>query len=255
MQIIPVMDLKGGFVVHAVRGRRENYRPVKSRLAANSKPGEIAAALASWGFADVYVADLDAIASGKPNEASVDEICAAGLRVWLDAGIHNARQMHGRVGAVVLGLESLSSLAELDELVAALGSDSLIFSLDHRAGVPITRASQWQNATISHIACEVARRGLHRFLDLDLARVGSGQGPRESRLVEQLRSVSDQVFVALGGGVRSIRDVAALAEYGYDAVLVATALHDGSLSADDVRPFIRRGKENSSPGRAFPKTP
>jgi len=41
MRVIPVIDLKGGVAVHAVRGERERYRPVRSRIAAGSDPVEL----------------------------------------------------------------------------------------------------------------------------------------------------------------------------------------------------------------------
>ena len=34
MRVIPVIDLKSGAAVHAVRGERERYRPLRSRLVA-----------------------------------------------------------------------------------------------------------------------------------------------------------------------------------------------------------------------------
>ena len=38
MRVIPVIDLKGGVAVHAVRGERERYRPLRSRIADGSDP-------------------------------------------------------------------------------------------------------------------------------------------------------------------------------------------------------------------------
>ena len=38
MRVIPVIDLKGGTAVHAVRGERERYRPLQSRIAEGSDP-------------------------------------------------------------------------------------------------------------------------------------------------------------------------------------------------------------------------
>jgi phosphoribosylformimino-5-aminoimidazole carboxamide ribotide isomerase len=42
MEIIPVMDILNGIVVHAVRGEREKYKPIKSILSASPDPVEIA---------------------------------------------------------------------------------------------------------------------------------------------------------------------------------------------------------------------
>ena len=70
MRILPVMDLCGGQVVHAVRGDRARYRPLTTTLMAGSDPGAIGRALRDiFGFDSIYVADLDAIAGRAPAEA------------------------------------------------------------------------------------------------------------------------------------------------------------------------------------------
>src|SRR4051794_13270547 len=69
MRVVGVIDLKGGAAVHAVRGERERYRPVRSAIGGDD--GD-ALALArgfrdALGLQEIYVADLDAIvgASGR----------------------------------------------------------------------------------------------------------------------------------------------------------------------------------------------
>ena len=64
MRVVPVIDLKDGTAVHAVRGERERYRPVRSALAReDGDPLALARAFRSTlGLDELYVADLDAIA-------------------------------------------------------------------------------------------------------------------------------------------------------------------------------------------------
>jgi phosphoribosylformimino-5-aminoimidazole carboxamide ribotide isomerase len=45
MRVIPVIDLKSGAAVHAVRGERERYRPLRSEIVAGSDPIRAARAL------------------------------------------------------------------------------------------------------------------------------------------------------------------------------------------------------------------
>jgi phosphoribosylformimino-5-aminoimidazole carboxamide ribotide isomerase len=83
MRVVPVLDLKGGHVVHGVGGRREEYRPVVSRLTDSSAPADVATAFRDrFGLSELYVADLDDIAGtgggclagghlGRP-EAAID---------------------------------------------------------------------------------------------------------------------------------------------------------------------------------------
>ena len=69
MRVVPVIDLKGGMAVHAVRGERERYRPVRSVITDDAgDPVALARAFASeLGLDELYVADLDAIGGeGEP---------------------------------------------------------------------------------------------------------------------------------------------------------------------------------------------
>src|SRR5437868_13104425 len=70
MPILPVIDLMGGQVVRGVAGRREAYRPMVSTLTDSSDPLAVACAFRKrFGFEELYLADLDAIAGGEPASA------------------------------------------------------------------------------------------------------------------------------------------------------------------------------------------
>ena len=72
MDIIPVIDLMGGQAVHAKLGRRDEYRPLQSRLCRTSRPLDVAEALlALYPFRTLYLADLDAIRGGRAQFAVV----------------------------------------------------------------------------------------------------------------------------------------------------------------------------------------
>ena len=72
MQIIPVLDLKNGVVVHARMGQRDRYQPIETPLSPTSNPIDVAGGLLSiYPFATVYVADLDAIARSGDNKATL----------------------------------------------------------------------------------------------------------------------------------------------------------------------------------------
>lgn len=63
MQIIPVLDLRAGEVVRAIRGERQRYRPIVSGLCDGSDPVTVALAmLDACASRRLYVADLDALA-------------------------------------------------------------------------------------------------------------------------------------------------------------------------------------------------
>ncbi|MBM4401226.1 MAG: nickel transporter, partial [Crenarchaeota archaeon] len=74
--------------------------------------------------------------------------------------------------------------------------------------------------------------GVSQIIVLDLARVGSGEGVNVSFLKDVLRNITVNVYV--GGGVRDIEDLAELKTLGVFGVLIATALHSGKISLEEL---------------------
>jgi phosphoribosylformimino-5-aminoimidazole carboxamide ribotide isomerase len=239
MRIIPVIDLMDGLVVRGIAGRREEYRPIVSQIVSEPSPIAVATALVQrFGFSSVYVADLDAIGGRPPNLIAYEQIAACGLAPWIDAGIGTAEEASRlRVDprSIIAGLESLSSPEELAKIVAGCGADWVVFSLDLKSGQPLTRIPQWQTLSPQQIAQTAIKRGIRRMIVLDLADVGVARGTGTLDLVRRLRSAHPQLEITAGGGVRGIDDLRQLADAGCNAALVASALHDGRLTADEVR--------------------
>ena len=250
MRLIPVIDLLSGQVVRGVGGRRSEYRPVQSVLTDQATPGAVAAALVeTFGFRTVYVADLDAIAGAAPDWQSYVEIGSRGLRLWVDAGLGEAdrgrellRFMNEQqtLERVVSGLESSPGPESLAGLVEQFSPGRLIFSLDLKAGVPLTSAQGWRGMSPEQIAAAAWQAGVRSMIVLDLASVGMREGVNTVDLCRRLRQRWPALELIGGGGVRSIEDLQLLTDAGFDAALVASALHDGRLTVADVRDSHRR---------------
>ena len=239
MQIIPVIDLMGGLVVRGVAGRRHEYRPIESRLCDDAKPANVGAAFKSaFGFREAYVADLDAIAGADPAWEIYAELGRCGYSLRLDAGATTAAQAAriaafrgGRLfSAIVVGLESLASPEALEEMLASVGPERLAFSLDLKAQTPLTAAAAWRGLDALAIAGEALRRGVRRFIVLDLAQVGMSAGVGTEPLCRKLRELDADIEIVAGGGVRGLADLESLAAAGCNGALVASALHDGRLT-------------------------
>jgi phosphoribosylformimino-5-aminoimidazole carboxamide ribotide isomerase len=239
MLVIPVIDLMHGQVVRGVGGRRDEYRPMVSVLAADAQPQSVAGALAAAGFRETYVADLDAIQGAAPAWSTYAQLMRAGLDLWVDAGLTSVEQalqiaqfqVDGRpLAAIVAGLESLADPRTLVEMRGLVGSARLIFSLDLRAGVPLTGSTAWRNLSPTQIATIALRSGVCRMIVLDLAQVGMGQGVGTERLCRDLRCLDADLQIIAGGGIRSVADLRSLASTGCDAALVASAMHDGRIT-------------------------
>ncbi len=231
MQLIPVVDLKGGVVVRAHRGEREAYRPIVTPLSPTASPCDVVAGLLSLApFRTLYVADIDAITGVGGNDEALRDLRRTfpGLELWLDAGEGDPARIAARAktgpGTPIVGTESLGEA----DVEAALAADGVILSLDHDAAGP--RGPQRAHRD--------ARLWPARVIVMTLARVGSGEGPdmdaleRTSQLAER-QGVAPALYAA--GGVRGPVDLEALAQAGIAGALVASALHDGRIDPETAR--------------------
>lgn len=238
-KIIPVIDLKSSQVVRAIAGRRSEYRPVQSLLADDAAPEAIARALvARFGFRTVYVADLDAIAGAEPDWRSLHQITETGLQLLVDVGLRDFAQARPvcdrllalpRVAGVIVGLESVADLRSLVQLAEHFGSQRAVFSLDLKAGHPVAAHPVWQGYSATELAALAVQAGYRRLIVLDVAAVGTDSGPASADLCREIRQSHPRIELLSGGGVRHMADVRQLIEAGCDAVLVASALHDGRI--------------------------
>ncbi len=244
MRIVPVLDVMHGEVVRGVGGRRQEYRPIVSRLTRSSRPLHVANALAShFGCRELYVADLDAISGREPSWPLYSALREQGFRLWVDAGIRQMTQTcslaDAGIDSIIAGLETISGPAELAKMAHAFG-DRLVFSLDLHQGEPLGDLNPWRarrvNAAVSAeaIVQEAVRLGVRRLLVLDLARVGLDGGTGTRELCARLCARHPQLSVSAGGGVRHRGDIDELRNTGVQAVLVASALHDGRLTRADL---------------------
>ena len=229
MEIVPVIDLKGGQVVHARAGRREGYQAIRSSLARDSAPLAVVQGLrALHPFDRLYVADLDAIAGRGGHDAILDALREAfpDLALWVDnglSGVGACRAWLDRgLGDLVIGSESQRDPGLLGALIEL--SERLILSLDFQGDAflgpqaLLERTADWPP----------------RVIAMTLARVGGALGPDLARLQWLIDfAPGRQVFAA--GGVRGLDDLKRLAELGVSGALVASALHDGRITGAQLR--------------------
>jgi phosphoribosylformimino-5-aminoimidazole carboxamide ribotide isomerase len=234
MRIIPVLDLMHGQVVRGIAGQRHTYHAIQSPLVASADPLMIARVFRNhFNFHELYLADLDAIAGKDPAIATFSALQAEGFKLIADAGLRTATGaaalLAAGVAGIVAGLETLRGLGVLAELVNEVGPQRLVFSLDLKNGQPLTTSFAWQDKDPIAIAAKAWRLGVRRLLVLDLARVGVGTGTGTEELCAQLKEAYPNLELLAGGGIRGHDDLERLRQCGVDGVLVASALHDGTL--------------------------
>lgn len=238
-RILPVLDLLGGVVVRGVAGRRDEYRPVVSRWTSSAEPLDVAQAIrAQFGLSELYIADLDAILGRPAQESTISRLVEEGFRLLVDAGVQDAadgrRVQRLGANAVVAGLETLRGPRELAELCRRLGPQNVVFSLDLNQGAPLGAAGAWGSDVPEDIAREAIAAGVRRMILLDLAQVGMGNGLSTVELGRQLRRSHPNLELITGGGVRGTEDLRAMRASGFDAALIATALHNGAVTRCDL---------------------
>ena len=225
MQVIPVVDLMNGVVVHARKGDRAHYQPIVSSLCQGSTASDIVHALLGlYPFPSLYIADLDAIQQRGHHRPLVDALLTAHprLEIWIDAGIHSMTDIelwqHERLRPV-LGSESIPDINTWHQLSQACANRQIL-SLDFTfAGYQgpvelLDNASLWPPEVII----------------MSLPQVGSNHGPDIDRLKElRARTPNHQLYAA--GGTRHLADLKLLNQLGIKGSLVASALHQGSLDA------------------------
>jgi phosphoribosylformimino-5-aminoimidazole carboxamide ribotide isomerase len=238
LRVIPVIDIINGVAVHAVRGRRSEYHPLKSVLCTSADPLDIASAFKAVGFSELYVADLDAIMGGHPNFSVLKQIAnTTGLRLMVDAGIADLERteklLNNSVSKVIIGTETLHSLSFLKEAVAALGKERVVVSLDLKGEQVLSRFKLGTLGNPLSVMQKIQESGVEQIILLDLARVGSSEGVNMPLLKEMLKN--KKLTLLIGGGVRDITDLLTLKNVGVFGVLVATALHSGKITLAELK--------------------
>jgi phosphoribosylformimino-5-aminoimidazole carboxamide ribotide isomerase len=229
LDVVPVLDLKQGLVVRARQGDRDAYRPIETPLATSAVPLDVARGLiALHPFRRFYLADLDGIEGRGRSDAIVDALAAALPQVefWVDNGLADAAACRDWLGAhrarLVIGSESQTGPG----LARALGAGAVL-SLDYRGDAFLgpaaleTDPALWPDDVIV----------------MTLARVGSGAGPDLAKLAAA-RARAPGIRLWAAGGVRGIDDLEALRGLDVSGALMATALHDGRLTAADIAALV-----------------
>lgn len=224
LEIIPVIDLLDGQVVHARRGDRQHYQPIQSSLCDGSEPLTILQALLElYPFDQLYIADLNAIQKRSNHLQIIADIKARypHLQIWLDAGIGGVNNLSAWSGINLNWVIGSESLCKLDDYLSLkkLCRENHVLSLDFTAqgyqgpSELIEESTYWPDKVIA----------------MALSRVGSDSGSDNQILTELINRSSGQKIYA-AGGIRGIDDLTLLKKMGVHGALIATALHQKQLS-------------------------
>jgi phosphoribosylformimino-5-aminoimidazole carboxamide ribotide isomerase len=231
VQIIPVIDIYRGQVVFARGGDRSNYQPLQSPISPATSVELLVEDLLAWyPFKQIYIADLDAIETQQYRFEFYQQLSERFVEVtfMLDNGICSAQQWEQWQHSVptakhIVASESLTDIALLSHSAMSAG----VLSLDFRHGQflgqqeILTKPNLWPSQVI--------------VMSLDA--VGANKGP-DLQAIQAIQQAKQGVSVIAAGGVRGEADIKSLEQQGVDAVLVASALHTGALTPEQIAAWM-----------------
>lgn len=255
LRVLPAFDLMNRQLVHGMAGNRADYEPMISPLVEDANPVTFALNLRErFGIETLYLADLDGIERHNPWLELFGELKRLGFELVVDSGVTSAAEIEQLwqlgVDQVIIGLETTPQPELLSTWLRELGDGGearrLLFSLDIKGGQPhgvVTRAAdasgstsgrkQWP-ATLEGVAEVVREMGITGLILMDLDSVGMGTGPRWGELLQKLRQEMGFRERIVAGGARHAADLRQLREQGATGAIVASMLHSGRITREDL---------------------
>jgi len=232
MQVIPAIDLRGGF---CVRLRQGDY---DQETIFGEDPAAMAARWESEGASRIHLVDLDGAKTGTPvNVESVRAIlqtvsvpCQLGggvrdertIAAWLDAGLER----------VIVGTQALRDPAWFREM-ALKYPGRLALGLDARNGKVATDGwLETSDTAATDLAEQFDDLPMAAIIYTDIARDGTLEGPNRDATGALCRRVKTPVIAS--GGVGGLIDIERLATLPVAGCIVGRALYEGKFSLADA---------------------
>ncbi len=238
-KIIPVLDIMNSEAVHAVRGERAKYLPLQSELVKTSNPVEVIKILKQkFNFSEFYIADLDAIIKKRPNFEILSKILKnLDVKINIDPGIVNKEDIlkysELNINKLILGLESIKNYDVIDNCINTFGQERVIVSIDMFDGKIISNIKELSDQNPIVAINKIKRYNINELILLDLKRVGRKMGGIPRQYLEIRQKFKGNLLV--GGGIKDIKDVVMYKNKGFSGVLIATALHDGTIDLEELK--------------------
>jgi len=238
-RIIPVIDILNSEAVHAIKGERAKYKPLKSKLFNSSDPVEIIEILKEkYNFNEIYLADLDAILRKKPNFDILSKISdIQNLDIILDPGIIKKEDLLNfsdiKINKLILGVETINRFEVIKESLEIFDRTKLIISIDMFKSKILSTIKDLNSITPLELIFKLKNLGVRELILLDLFRVGQKLGGIPPLYLKIRKNFENNILV--GGGIRDFNDLVDYKRYNFSGVLIATALYDGSINIKKLK--------------------
>ncbi|MDF2427226.1 MAG: 1-(5-phosphoribosyl)-5-[(5-phosphoribosylamino)methylideneamino]imidazole-4-carboxamide isomerase [Nitrosopumilus sp.] len=232
MKIIPAIDLMDGKVVRLYKGD-PNQKTVYS-----DDPVDIAKKWESAGADILHLVDLDATLGIDSNLDIIKKILkSVSIPVEVAGGLRDESlvlEVAKLSERIVLGTLAFKDKPLLKSLLAELGSEKIVISVDHKDGEIVING--WQkNTGIKLIPAikEFLQMGFTEFLLTNVSRDGTMGGP-DLEFLEQACSLSNTNVIA-SGGISNIADVKDVKEKNAFGVILGKALYENKVSIEEAK--------------------
>ena len=232
MKIIPAIDLMDGKVVRLYKGD-PNQKTVYS-----DDPVDIAKKWESAGADIIHLVDLDATLGIGSNLDIIKKILkSVSIPVEVAGGLRNESlvlEVAKLSERIVLGTLAFKDKPLLKSLLAKLGSEKIVISVDHKDGEIVING--WQkNTGIKLIPAinEFLKMGFTEFLLTNVSRDGTMKGP-DLEFLEQACNLFNTNVIA-SGGISNIADVKDVKEKNAFGVILGKALYENKVSIEEAK--------------------
>jgi phosphoribosylformimino-5-aminoimidazole carboxamide ribotide isomerase len=239
MEIIPAIDLRGGKCVRLTRG---DYAQEKVYA---DDPVVQATKFKEMGAHTLHLVDLDGARAGASAHLEVirrirGEKGLDGLRIEFGGGIRNAALATSALDAgadmLIIGTAAFRDPAFLADLLSRM-RDEIAVSMDVRDGKVMVAGwlAEGGSGTAEAALEELGKAGVRTVIYTDTSRDGTLEGvDAASGLFGGIMQSCQRLGIRLqyAGGVRDVRDVAALKRFepqGLYAMVAGKALYEGTL--------------------------
>jgi len=238
-RIVPVLDVKNGVAVHAVKGQRDAYVPVSCAWCKDGNVHDLVKGYHDiFSLNDLYVADLDAITRGTfTTNLYPDLVAMVPGKIMIDAGITSAAAFHAIKGfnfaEIIMGTESVATFSVFKQAIK-INRGATIISLDVKDGHVMSPITSLANASVRDAFHTIEALSPGAVIYLDLSGVGAKRGVNPGAM-DLAREATVSLY--LGGGVKSAADLHDARDAGFRGVLLATALQERLINPSEIQDF------------------
>lgn len=242
-KIFPVIDILNSTAVHAIKGERDHYQPLKSPLFNTSEPLDIVRNLKEkFNIKQFYIADLDAIIKQKPNFRILKKILEIeNIEIIVDPGIKSSNDLKKysefKIESIILGLETIQKIKTIKESFKIFNKNKIIISIDMYKEKIISKINKLKRLTPLTIVRKLEKIGIKTIILLDIFKVGQKIGGIPPLYLKIKKNFNGNVLV--GGGIKNLNDVLLYYEESFSGVLIGTAIYDGTINLKKLNIFTK----------------